>query len=149
MRFRTVIVLCITCVLIVGSWLISPSALAVVPIQLSDISYKECPPEFAEGNVTSGGNSSPATCYLVTGKAKNMSGKTVYDADVFGRIYDANGEPVLQNRARIGSIEQIPAGVSEFSVRISVPANQPTPLQLKQFKASGFTTSVQPVIELY
>lgn len=55
------------------------------------------------------------------------------DADVFGRIYDANGNPVLQNRTRVGTIDVIPPGISDFEIRISVPYNQPTPLQLEQF----------------
>lgn len=123
----------------------SQPALALTNIDLLDISYKDCPPELAEGNVTSGGSSLPADCYIITGKAKNTSGKTVYDADVFGRILDANNEPALQNRSRVGSIAEVPPGVSDFEVRITVPANQPTPLKLKKFKASGFTTKVTPI----
>jgi hypothetical protein len=129
-------------------WLVSclviPQAEAVIPIKILDVSYKDCPPELAQGSVTSGGNTMPASCFLITGKAKNTSGKTLYDADVFGRIYDANNEPVLQNRTRIGSIPEVPTGVSDFELRISVPANQPTPLQLKQFKATGFSGKVVP-----
>jgi hypothetical protein len=125
------------------SWISSPAALAITQIELLDIAYKDCPPELAEGNVTSGGSSDPANCFFVTGKAKNNSGKTVYDADVFGRIYDANGEPALQNRNRVGSIAEIPPGVSDFEVRISVSANQPTPLKLEKFKATGFTGKVR------
>ena len=120
-----------------------PSVLASTPIKLTDISYKDCPPEIAEGNVTSG-SSQLANCFLVIGKAQNATGKTVYDADVFGRIYDANNEPAMQNRTRLGTLEEIPPGVSDFEVRISVPANQPTPLKLKQFKASGFASKVRP-----
>ena len=129
-------------------WLVTcsiiPQAEAVIPIKLLDLSYKDCPPELAKGSVTSGGNTMPANCFLITGKAKNTSGKILYDADVFGRIYDANNEPVLQNRTRIGSIPEVPTGVSDFELRISVPANQATPLKLKQFKASGFSTKVVP-----
>ncbi|MGB5772278.1 MAG: hypothetical protein WBM32_20780, partial [Crocosphaera sp.] len=90
--------------LVTGLW--SQPAFALTNIQLLDISYKDCPPELAEGNVTSGGSSFPADCYIITGKAKNTSGKTVYDADVFGRINDANNEPVLQNRSRVGAISE-------------------------------------------
>ncbi|MDV3000000.1 MAG: hypothetical protein N5P05_001606 [Chroococcopsis gigantea SAG 12.99] len=128
------------------TWLISPSAMALTPIKLTDISYKDCPPEIGQGSVTSGGSSSPANCFLITGKAKNPSGKTLYDADVFGRIKDANGEPVLQNRSRVGAIPEVPPGVSDFEIRISVSENQPTPLKLEQFKASGFSGKVSPSI---
>lgn len=96
------------------------------------------------GNVTSGGRANPATCYLVTGKTQNNSGKTLYDADLFGRIYDANGEPVLQNRNRLGALPEVLPGTHEFELRISVASNQPTPLKLKQFKASGFSGHVYP-----
>ncbi|BAQ66831.1 hypothetical protein GM3709_3596 [Geminocystis sp. NIES-3709] len=121
-----------------------PSAQAVVPIKITDISYKECPAGVGEGSVTSGGSALPATCYLITGKTNNTSGKTLYDADVFGRVYDANNEPALQNRSRLGALTEVPPGVSEFELRISVPSNQPTPLQLKQFKATGFSSKVYP-----
>lgn len=126
---------------IVGS-LISPEAEAITQIKLSDLSYQDCPEEY-EGGLLSY-NSDAANCFMVTGKAKNPSDKTIYDADVYGRIYDANGNPVMQNRTRVGSISEVPPGVSEFSLRISVPANQPTPLMLEQFKASGFSSSVSP-----
>jgi hypothetical protein len=125
------------------SWVFAPAALALIQIQLSDISYHDCPPELAKGTVSSGGSSSPASCFLVTGKAENKSGKMVVNADIYGRIYDANGNSVMQNRTRLGSIDEVPPGVSDFELRITVPANQPTPLQLKQFKASGFTGKVR------
>ncbi|WP_013325222.1 hypothetical protein [Gloeothece verrucosa] len=146
MKFRPLAVLLVTCFFVLASWTVSPPSWALVQIKLSNVSYKDCPPELAKGNVTSGGNSLPASCYLITGKAKNPSGKSVFDADVFGRIYDANGEPVLQNRSRVGSIAEVPPGVSDFEVRISVPANQPTPLKLEQFKATGFAGRVSPLI---
>ena len=49
----------------------------------------------------------------------------------------------MQNRTRLGLIAEIPPGVSDFQMRISVPANQPLPLQLKQFKAAGFSAQVR------
>lgn len=132
----------ISCLFWLVGWAYTPPALALTQIQLSDISYHECPPEMAKGTVTAG-SSQAASCYLVTGKADNKSGKLVVNADIFGRIYDANNEPVFQNRTRLGSIEEVPPGVSDFELRISVPASQPTPLQLKQFKAAGFTGKVR------
>ena len=143
MLLRSLRFFCISCVIGVFSWIYSPSALAITQIPLSDISYQECPPELAQGNVTSGGASRAANCFIVTGTAKNMTNKTVYDADIFGRIYDANNNSVMQNRTRLGSITEVPPGESNFEMRITVPANQPTPLKLKQFKASGFTSKVR------
>lgn len=128
-------------------WLVSlvsaPDAIALTTVKLSEISYHDCPPEMAEGTVTPGGASLAANCFIVTGKAQNDSGKPVYNADIFGRIYDANHNSVMQNRTRLGSIDELPPGISDFELRISVPANQPTPLQLEQFKASGFAGKVR------
>ncbi len=142
MRLRSLFVVALTMLVGIISWVYTPSALALTQIKLSDVGYKECPPELAIGAVTSG-TTNVANCFIVTGKAENTSGKSVYDADVFGRIYDANNDSVMQNRTRLGSIAEIPAGVSEFNMRISVPANQPLPLQLKQFKAAGFSGQVR------
>ena len=120
----------------------TPPALALTQIRLFDLSYHECPPELAAGTVTSG-TSMAASCFLVTGKAENTSGKPVINADIFGRIYDANNDSVMQNRTRLGSIDEVPPGISDFELRITVPSNQPTPLKLKQFKAAGFTGTVR------
>lgn len=133
----------VTVVLCLGSWLITPAAWAVVQIKLTDVSYHECPADLAEGAITAGGTSMAANCFIVTGKANNPSGKTIVNADIFGRIYDANYNPVIQNRTRLGSIDEVPAGISDFELRISVPANQATPLKLEQFKATGFTGLVR------
>lgn len=142
MKFHHLTAIVLAFLLSLAGLFISADAEAMTQIKLSNISYEDCP-EAYEGGLLSG-SSNAASCFLITGTAKNPSGKTIYDADVFGRIYDANGNPVLQNRTRVGSIAEVPPGVSEFSLRISVPANQPTPLQLEQFKASGFSSSVSP-----
>jgi hypothetical protein len=84
-----------------------------------------------------------ANCFIVTGKAENPTGKPVVNADIFGRIYDANNDSVMQNRTRLGAIAEVPPGISDFELRISVPANQPLPLKLEQFKAAGFTGTVR------
>lgn len=129
-----------------GFWLLSivitPPAAALTQIELSNLDYKSCPEALSEGIVASG-SSQQANCFIIYGKAINRSGKPVYDADIFGRIYDANANPVMQNRNRLGGIAEVPPGESEFELRISVPANQPTPLKLKRFKASGFVGTVR------
>lgn len=132
----------LTLVLFLWSLAIALPAQALTEVPLTDIDYKPCPPELAEGNVGSG-SSDPANCFLVTGIANNRTGKTVYDADVFGRVYDADHAPAMQNRTRLGNIKEIPPGKSDFEVRISVPAEQPLPLQLEQFKASGFSAKIR------
>ncbi|MBN3927772.1 biotin carboxylase [Nostoc sp. NMS4] len=142
MRLRSLTVVFISCLVTFLSWVIIPPAVALTQIKLFDVSYKDCPAELAQGAVISSG-SAAANCFIVIGKAENGTNKTVYDADIFGRIYDANNDSVMQNRTRLGSITEVPPGISDFELRISVPANQPTPLQLKQFKAAGFSGQVR------
>lgn len=142
MRLRSLTVVFICCLITFLSWVIIPPAVALTQIKLFDVSYKDCPSELAQGAVISSG-SAAANCFIVVGKAENGTNKTVYDADIFGRIYDANNDSVMQNRTRLGSITEVPPGISDFELRISVPANQPTPLKLKQFKAAGFSGQVR------
>lgn len=141
MVFRSII----TGVLVVTLWFLTGLGLtaeALTPIELTDVTYLPCPAEYADGMVTPG-SIQQAKCYLIVGKAINRSGKPVVNADIFGRIYDANDNPVMQNRTRLGSIEEVPPGESDFEIRVSVAANQPEPLQLKQFKSSGFAGVVR------
>ncbi|MBN3951776.1 MAG: biotin carboxylase [Nostoc sp.] len=142
MRLRSLTVVFISCLITFLSWAIAPTAVALTQIKLFDVSYKDCPPELAQGAVISSG-SAAANCFIVIGKAENATNKTAYDADIFGRIYDANNDSVMQNRTRLGSIAEVPPGISDFELRISVPANQPLPLKLKQFKAAGFSGQVR------
>ncbi|MEH1792688.1 MULTISPECIES: biotin carboxylase [unclassified Nostoc] len=142
MRLRSLTVVLISCFIAFLSLAIAPPAVALTQIRLFDVTYKDCPPELAKGAVISSG-SAAANCFIVIGKAENGTNKTVYDADIFGRIYDANNDSVMQNRTRLGSIAEVPTGISDFELRISVPANQPTPLKLKQFKAAGFSGQVR------
>lgn len=143
MQLRSITVFLLTGLFWLCTLWVTPAAHALTQIRLFDLDYHDCPAEVGEGTVTSGGAALAANCFLVTGKAENKSGKPVVNADIFGRVYDANGNPVMQNRTRLGSIDEVPPGISDFELRISVPANQPTPLQLEQFKASGFTGVVR------
>ncbi len=127
---------------ILTTWL-TPPALALTQIRLFDLSYHECPAEDVERPTTGEIASIFPHCFIVTGKTDNKSGKPVVNADIFGRIYDANNDSVMQNRTRLGAVEEIPPGIGTFELRISVPASQPTPLKLEQFKAAGFTGKVR------
>ena len=147
-RLRILGIILGVCLLSIFSGIGTLPAWAKTPIKLSNISYHECSAELSQGAVTSAGFRA-ANCFIITGKASNPSGKTVYDADVYGLIYDANNNSVLPNRNRVGSIETVPPGDSDFEVRISVAANQPTPLKLEKFKASGFTGRVSPHLPGY
>ena len=143
MRFRFVAVLLVSSVFWLSSLAIASPAAAMTSIKLSNLSYEACTGDDAAGSVTSG-DIRPANCFTIKGKAKNPTGKPVVDADVFGRIYDADDNLTFENRGRIGTIEEVPPGISDFEFRVSVPANQPTPLKLKNFKASGFAGKVRP-----
>ena len=140
---RFVAVLLTASLFCLGSWIVTPSAEAMTSIKLTNLSYEPCAGDEANGSVSSG-DLRPANCFTIKGKAKNISGKTVVDADVFGRIYDADGNSTFENRGRVGTIEEVPPGTSDFAIRISVPANQRTPLKLENFKASGFAGKVRP-----
>lgn len=122
--------------------LIATPAHAMTPLGVSNLTYDTCPAEYAEGIVDSG-SLGKATCYLITGTLTNNSGKPILNADIFGRIYDKNNNPVMQNRGRLGGVDYVPPGESDFEIRVSVAANQPPPLKLKNFKASGFVGKVR------
>jgi hypothetical protein len=139
--FRALRAIAIACAMAVAMWAIAPDAMALTQVRLFDLSYSECPAEF-EGVVDSGSTLS-ATCFLISGQAENASGKPVLNADVYGRIYDKDRNIVSPNRNRLGSIDEIPPGISDFQFRVSIPSNQQPPLQLEQFKAAGFSGKVR------
>lgn len=84
-----------------------------------------------------------ASCYALRGEVLNPGKRPVVDTDVFAQILDSSGEPVLQNRSRVGSIGDVPPGVSPFALRLSVPAGTPGPLQVSHAKARGFSAPVR------
>ena len=138
MAFRATLV----AFLIMCFGLIAAPAQAMTPLGVSNLDYETCPAEYAEG-IVSAGSLDRATCYLVTGTLTNNSGKPILNADIFGRSFDKNKNPVMQIRGRLGGVEYVPPGVSSFEIRVSVASNQPPPLKLKNFKASGFVGKVR------
>ena len=141
LRIRFLPLLLISCLCFFG-WV--PAAQALTQIDLKDLVAEACPADAAYAeNLTTSGSSMSATCYLVKGTAVNNSAKDIVDADIFGRIFDAEGNAVMKNRYRLGGIEYVPMGESPFSFRISVPSVQPAPLRLEKFKASGFASKVR------
>ena len=72
-------------------------------------------------------------CEFMKKKPKNTTNYYYYVKD----------NSVMKNRFRLGGIEYVPVGESNFSFRISVPSVQPAPLRLEQFKASGFASKVR------
>jgi len=128
--------------LLISVWMFSSPAWANIQIKLTNVVYEPCTGE-AGKNMVLGGGVMSAKCYLVKGNTNNTSGKVVYNADIFGRIYDANGNDAMPERARLGAVEEIPTGKSNFQIMVAIPAEQPEPLELKQFKASGFAGKVR------
>ena len=144
MAFRKACVANVLALLIVGFGLLGlgEPAQAMTPLGVSDLSYEECPADYAEG-IVGAGSLVKASCYLITGTLTNDSGKPILNADIFGRIYDKNNNPVMQNRGRLGGVDYVPPGESRFEIRVSVAENQKPPLKLKKFKASGFVGKVR------
>jgi hypothetical protein len=86
---------------------------------------------------------SGASCFVLRGTVVNPGSKAVVDTDVFAQILDASGEPVLQNRSRVGSIGDVPPGDSGFALRLAVPAGTPGPFTFSNVKARGFNAPVR------
>ncbi|MEO1003904.1 MAG: hypothetical protein AAFX65_12450 [Cyanobacteria bacterium J06638_7] len=84
-----------------------------------------------------------AQCYALRGMVENPARRPVFDTDVYARILDASGEPVLQNRTRVGSIGDVPPGRSAFALRLAVPAGTPDPLSFSSVRARGFGAPVR------
>ena len=54
-----------------------------------------------------------------------------------GVVLDAANDPVLRS-GRVGAIDSVPPGESQFRLEITVASSQLQPLTLKKFKAQGF-----------
>ncbi|QNI59098.1 putative conserved secreted protein [Synechococcus sp. BIOS-U3-1] len=84
-----------------------------------------------------------ASCYVLSGNVNNPSRNSVVDTDVYARILDRSGEPVLQNRTRVGSIGDVLPGDHPFALRLAVPAGTPGPFEVKNPRARGFNAPVR------
>lgn len=109
---------------------------------VSEVSLEPCPAEDVAAQPELR-RPSGASCYALRGVVENPGSRPVVDADVFARILDASGEPVLQNRTRVGGIGDVPPGRSAFALRLSVPAGTPGPLRFTNVKARGFNAPVR------
>ena len=110
-------------------------------LQLSGVRLDPCG-EQDPGNQPDLSRPVGASCYVLTGDVENSSRNSVVDTDVYARILDASGEPVLPNRTRVGSIGDVNPGQSQFALRISVPAGTPGPFEIKNARARGFKAPV-------
>ena len=116
-------------------------------LQLSGIRLDPCG-EQDPGNQPDLSRPMGASCYVLTGEVENRGKNSVIDTDVYARILDASGEPVLQNRTRVGSIGDVSPGQSDFALRISVPAGTPGPFVVKNVRARGFNAPVRSRVDV-
>ncbi|MDI9406021.1 MAG: hypothetical protein QM522_04870 [Chitinophagaceae bacterium] len=111
-------------------------------LRVSEVSLQPCPT--GDGaDQPQGRGLGGAQCYALRGVVDNSSRRTVVDTDVYARILDASGEPVLPNRTRVGSIGDVPPGRSDFALRLAVPAGTPGPIGFSHVKARGFSAPVR------
>lgn len=111
-------------------------------LSVSDVHLEPCPSSDAasQSGLT---RATGAGCWALSGEVNNPSRRAVVDTDVFAVILDASGEPVLQNRTRVGSIGDVPPGSSRFALRLAVPMGTPGPLRFRNVKARGFSSPVR------
>lgn len=122
--------------------LLAPTVASALDLTVSEVSLEPCPASDI-GAQPQLRRPSGASCYALRGVVTNSGRKTVVDTDVFAQILDASGEPVLQNRSRVGSIGDVPPGRSAFALRLAVPAGTPGPFQFRLVKARGFSAPVR------
>jgi hypothetical protein len=122
--------------------LVWPAATNAAELRVSEVTLEPCPQSDVAAQPDQN-RSSSARCYALRGMVENPGRQPVVDTDVFARILDASGEPVLQNRTRVGSIGDVPPGRSPFALRLAVPAGTPDPLGFTSVKARGFSSPVR------
>ena len=130
--------------LVLGLVLAGPWAAPALAANLSvsEVSLDPCPSDDI-GAQPQLRRPSGASCYVLRGTVNNPGRKPVVDTDVFAQILDASGEPVLQNRSRVGSIGDVPPGDSNFALRLAIPAGTPGPFTFSNVKARGFASPVR------
>jgi len=127
---------------IVLALLLGVQPVLAAELRVSEVSLQPCPT--GDGAVQPEGRGpGGAQCYALRGVVENSGRRIVADTDVYARILDASGEPVLPNRTRVGSIGDVPPGRSNFALRLAVPAGTPGPIGFSSVKARGFSTPVR------
>jgi hypothetical protein len=122
--------------------LVAPGACWAADLQVRNLVLEPCPSDDV-GAQPDLRRPTGATCYALRGDVLNPGKRPVVDTDVFALILDASGEPVLPNRSRVGSIGDVPPGVSRFALRLAVPAGTPGPFVVRNAKARGFSAPVR------
>ena len=128
--------------MVVGLVVGTPQAALAADLVVRDVVLEPCPAEDV-GAQPELRRPTGASCYALRGLVFNPTSKVVVDTDVFALILDSSGEPVLQNRTRVGSIGDVPPGESPFALRLAVPAGTPGPISFRNVKARGFKAPVR------
>lgn len=116
-------------------------AVALVPCDASDPGAQPSTSRLSRRtNITS---PEGASCYVLSGTVHNPGRNPIVDTDVYARILDRSGEPVLQNRTRVGSIGDVAPGDHPFALRLAIPAGTPGPFEVKNPRARGFNAPVR------
>ena len=116
-------------------------AVALVPCDASDPGAQPSTSSLSRRtNITS---PEGASCYVLSGTVRNPGRNPIVDTDVYARILDRSGEPVLQNRTRVGSIGDVDPGDHPFALRLAIPAGTPGPFEVKNPRARGFNAPVR------
>ena len=122
--------------LLIAALCLSPSEAWAADLKLSAVELAPC-------DAADPGAQPRASCYVLTGTVENPGRRPVVDTDVYARILDSSGEPVLQNRTRVGSIGDVEPGSHPFSLRLAVPTGTPGPFEVKNARARGFSAPVR------
>ena len=133
----------LTTLLVVLGTLLLPTAEAwAADLVVTDVRLDPCPASDVASQAALR-RPTGAGCWALSGVVSNSGRKAVVDTDVFALILDASGEPVLQNRSRVGSIGDVAPGRSPFALRLAVPMGTAGPLQVRNVKARGFSAPVR------
>ena len=123
-------------------------AFGPVSVPLSKLEVKRVDCKQGLTTVTGGTRDFGARCLEVSATASNPGQQALRNADVFGRVYDVNGEPAIdaEENSRISYIKEIPPGQSRVTFGLIVPEEQARQgdLELKNIKATGFPGGVLP-----
>ena len=128
--------------LLLASPLLLPPPAWAADLSVAEVQLAPCPSSDAAAQ-SALKRPTGAGCWALSGVVTNPGSRPVVDTDVFALILDASGEPVLQNRTRVGSIGDVPPGRSDFALRLAVPMGTPGPLQFRNVKARGFSAPVR------
>ena len=121
-----------------------PAAQAFGPVKipLDDlrVATVQCPP-----GTRAFGSYDATRCLVVTAHARNDSGKKLFNVDVFGRVYDVDGNNALDrddasDAGRVTNIPKVEPGEQDvqFPLRVSEQQARRGDMQFKNFKAVGY-----------